>query len=51
MTRKRSGAVQPVAVSFVVSARSSSTRTRPAQSRTLVTGGVSTVDAESRKYS
>ena len=34
-----------------MSARSSSTSTRPAQSRTVVTGGVSTVDAESMKYS
>ena len=34
-----------------MSARSSSTSTRPAQSRTQDTGGVSTVDAESMKYS
>jgi hypothetical protein len=34
-----------------MSARSSSTSTRPDQSRTVVTGGVSTVDAESMKYS
>src|SRR4030095_3476320 len=51
LTRKRSGGVQPVAVSLVMSARSSSTSTRPAQSRTRDTGGVSTVDAESMKYS
>src|SRR4029077_15181910 len=51
LTRNRSGDVQPVAVSLVMSACSSSTSTRPAQSRTRDTGGVSTVDAESMKYS
>ena len=51
LTRNRSGGVQPVAVSLVMSARSSSTSTRPVQSRTRDTGGVSTVDAESMKYS
>jgi hypothetical protein len=50
LTRNRSGGVQPVAVSLLISARSSSTSTRPAQSRTQDTGGVSTVDAESMKY-
>src|SRR5690348_7531861 len=51
LTRNRSGDVQPVAVSLVMSACSSSTSTRPAQSRTRDTGGMSTVDAESMKYS
>src|SRR4029453_17514299 len=51
LTQNRSGGVQPVAVSLLMSARSSSTSTRPDQSRTVVTGGVSTVDAESMKYS
>ncbi len=51
LTRNRSGGVQPLAVSLLMSARSSSTIIRPVQSRTRDTGGVSTVDAESMKYS
>ena len=51
LTQNRSGGVQPVAVSFVISACSNSTSTCPDQSRTVVTGGVSTVDAASMKYS
>src|SRR4029453_19496896 len=51
LTQNRSGGVQPVAVSLLMSARSTSTTTRPDQSRTVVAGGVSTVDAESMKYS
>src|SRR5690242_9123164 len=50
LTQKRSGAVQPVATKRVMSALSNETSTSPVHERTVVTGGVSTVDAESTKY-
>ncbi|CAM5242289.1 hypothetical protein STENM327S_05156 [Streptomyces tendae] len=49
MVRKRIGARQPVSLSRVSSARSSSTSTRPDQSRTVITGAAAVVEAESTK--
>lgn len=47
----RSGGRQPTSVRRVMSARSNSTSTRPVQSRTVITGAMPVVDAESMKYS